>query len=144
MPPKKDKPRYEKVFRAKAQGKTMPKIGMPTSVQPGDWLDFWLDGGARHGRYVASMHEDHCITEPLTGPYGTLDGPRKVIFTEFCSATRRVDPPADEVAPEPTPEPEPAPEPKGTEPEPPEKQVKPPKKKPPPHFLDFLDDRYKD
>ena len=135
MAKKSDKPRYEKVFRAKAQGKTRPKIGMPASVQPGDWLNFWLDGGACHGRYVASMHKDHCITEPLTGPYGTLDGPRKVLFTEFYDATRRIGPPAEVV--EPTPEPKPKPKAKP-------KRVKPPKKKPPAHFLDFLDDRYRD
>jgi hypothetical protein len=150
------KVRYETVFRWKAQGKTMPKIGLPSSVQPGDWLEFWLDG-PQHGRFVSSVHPGYVIVEPLKSAYGLLDGPCKVEHKDVVSAHRRFEEPEEpEVVAEPEPpkktrkrvvktpepeaEPEPVPEP---EPEPPKKRPRV-KKKPPPGILAFLDARYRD
>jgi hypothetical protein len=124
------KPKVVTVFRAKGPS----KVGTPCSVQPGDWLDFWLDGPLR-GRYVASVHKGHIMTEPMRSKYGLLDGPRKVLFKDFYIATRKVGEPKQEPKPKPQPEPESKPK---------SKKRKKRKRKPPMDLVAFLDDGYKE
>jgi len=130
---------YEKVFRHKEMSPTQPKIGLPASVQPGDWLNFFLHG-AYYGRYVASMHNGYCITEPLGGSSGQMDKSYKVKFGDFYDATRRTGDAEPEDEPEVEDEVEPEVEPEVEEPKVKAKRLK----KPPVDFLEFLDDRYKD
>jgi|APSaa5957512622_1039677.scaffolds.fasta_scaffold05605_12 hypothetical protein len=82
-------PKRVEVFRRKAQGKTMPRVGTTASVQPGDLLTFNLDQRGLHSRYVAEVHQGHIITEEMGGRYGVVDPPRKVEFKDFFSAERR-------------------------------------------------------
>jgi hypothetical protein len=119
--------KFDVVFRAKAQGKSLPRIGMPATVQPGDQLTFFLDG-AFHTRVVKSMHGSHAVVEALTSPYGKLDDERKVKFDDFYDAWRPKEP-----KPEPPPKPKPEPKPKRAK-----------KKKPPPSLMEFLDSAYQD
>ena len=132
------------VFRRKAQGKGFPKVGMPASVVPGDYLTFFL-GGAYHTREVASVHNGYAMTLPLTATVGdhktTLDGPRKVPWADMDSSERRITPTDLALVPPPVvPEPgkrrktrvapvKPEPPPKEPEPEPPPKEPEP---EPPP------------
>lgn len=108
----------------------MPKVGTLTSIQTGDWIEFWLDG-PMHGRFVASVHTGYFMTQPMDSAYGWLDGSRRVLFKDVVEAIRFDEPPA----PKPKPEPLPVAKPK--------RKLRA-KNKPPVDFLDFLDIRYRD
>ncbi len=103
--------KFETVYRKKAQGKSLPRLGLPDSVRPGDWLTFFVDGAA-YTREVASVHKGHFITCPLASPYGTIDKVRKVFWEDTATAERRLVPTLPpQSTHKPLPEPEPAPEP---------------------------------
>lgn len=126
---------FVRVFQRKAQGKDFPKIGTPTSVQPGDYLTFFLNG-AYHTREVGSVHQGYVMTLPLLTFFGqdrhVLDDARKVLWEDMDSSDRRCVPVDPALAPT-TPDPEPEPEPEPTKK--PARQRKPratPAKPPPP------------
>jgi len=108
---------FVRIFQRKA------KIGLPSSVRPGDHLTFFLDGGAYHSREVDTVHDGYIITLPLMTRFGdkehVLDGARKVLWEHMDSAERRIVP-GDQPAPmkQPDPEPEQKPEPKKRKPKP--------------------------
>ena len=76
------------VFRAKSVGKTLPKIGLPISVQPGDQLTFIRDGVTFCTREVGEVYQGFCTTKPLASQYGVLEGSRRVPWKDFYEATR--------------------------------------------------------
>lgn len=152
------KSEFQPVFRGEGVGKK-PKLGLPDSVQPGDWLTF-IEDERYVTREVASTHSGYVLTAPLRSGYGTtvLDGPRKVKFTAFYEVIR---PPAQVWGPAPEPHEEDEPEevpalPTSVSPAPPDYPANPanrvrkaPKKckksgEPPPDWLNFLDPRYQD
>jgi hypothetical protein len=86
---------FVRVFQRKDHGKSFPRIGTTASIQPGDYLTFFLSG-AYHTREVASVHNGYAMTLPLTVQMGdyktTLDGPRKVPWADMDSSERRITP----------------------------------------------------
>ena len=147
------KQQWKTVFRAKRVSADKPRLGTPESVQPGDVLDFYA--GGCYSREVDTCHKGYVTTKPLVSPYGTLDGPRKVMFADMASAVRPIDPVAEPV-PTPAPPAPPAKKVKQRKPKAPAPEVKAvapaaakpkrqrKKKQPPAHLLDFLDSSYGD
>lgn len=141
--------RYDVVFRAKAMGKEAPRLGTPSSVQPGDFLTFFIDS-AYHTREVASVHKGYIVAKPLESDYGLLDEARKVPFEDFYDAWRpkakvavaQPQPKVKASRAKPAPKPVSPPAPPAPEPPPATKPVKP-KKQPSPGLLAFLDDAYR-
>lgn len=107
---------HQTVFRRKDQGKEYPKIGLPDSVRPGDYLTFFIDN-AYHTREVASVHKGYVMTKPMVLTWGDgtehlLHKGRKVPWADMDSATRPVPDnataaPTTPFIPDPDPEPEP-------------------------------------
>lgn len=165
----KPKPAHKVVFRAQRLSAKSPRLGIPDTVQPGDWLTFY-DGDKLITRVVGSVHKKHVLTEALPGDHGTLDGPHRVKPEDFYEASR----PPEEIGPAPENAPKADP-PQGKTPTPttpkskkkrqPEKNTPKPrakkaakakegpkratrrkrrgKKKPPPEWLDFLSAEYR-
>ena len=86
------------IFRAQRLNAKHPRIGSPESVQPGDWLTFFVESRFTT-REVASCHKGYVLTAPLKSEYGVLDGPRKVKFENFYDAVRIDQKPPEETAP---------------------------------------------
>ena len=99
---------FVRVFQKKAQGVGFPKIGLPSSVQPGDSLTFFLSG-AYHTRDVDSVHNGYVMTLPLeatlNGKVVVIDDARKVPWGDMDSSERRTVPsdPALTTTPDPAP-----------------------------------------
>ena len=154
MGEKPTKPERIEVYRRKKQGDFRPRLGTPSSVQPGDLLTFNIPQRGLHSRYVAEVHTGHCVTQEMRGPYGLVDSPRTVAFSEFYSAERSVAAvePVNGKKKTPTPvvnestpvveAPEPIVEDPPVQAAP--KKKKPAKKKPPVSLLEFLDPSYRE
>jgi len=83
--------KYVPVYHKKAQGVTLPKLGTPDRIRPGDYLTFFIDG-AYHTRVVDTTHSGYVMTCPLISPWGkgktVLDKARKVPWDDIDSAAR--------------------------------------------------------
>ena len=130
---------FTPVYRRKAQGDKRPRLGLPDSIRPGDYLTVYING-ACHTRRCMSIHKGHVLTEPLRWNGQTLDSSRKILWEDIEDASR---PPEDYQEPvtdtlRPRPQPPEPPPPKKPDPlkgepappsaPPPEVTPKPPKK----------------
>ena len=117
---------FTPVCRRKAQG-DKPRLGLPDSIQVGDYLTVILNG-AFHTRRCMATHRGYVLTEPLRWNGQTLDSSRKVAWDDIEDASR---PPEGYQEPvvDPT---RPSSEPKPPKPEPPKPKPEPPKPKPAP------------
>lgn len=78
---------FTPVFRRKAQGDKKPRVGLPDSIRPGDYLTVYING-ACHTRRCLYAHKGHVLTEPLRWNGQTLDSSRKIPWEDIEEASR--------------------------------------------------------
>ena len=123
------------VYRRKAQGSSFPRIGLPDSIQPGDYLVVFI-GGAYHNRKCMSVHRGYVLTAPMIWNNVTLDSARKIPWEDIDRAERPLEPIQEPVMDHREPKPVPVPKPPKpapvVPPAPPKKAPEPPPAPKPP------------